>query len=62
MNAIMKAYCRVFQFVFRAAMPILPYREPEIHGSIEALDKVFEKLKPTGVLLVTDTMLRQNGV
>lgn len=29
MNPLKKVYCRVFQFAFHAALPILPYREPE---------------------------------
>lgn len=62
MNPLMKAYCRAFQFVFRTAIPILPYREPERCGSVGELKKVFEKLKPTGVLLVTDGMLRKSGI
>ena len=30
MNVFKKFYCRAFQTVFRAALPLLPYREPEI--------------------------------
>ncbi len=62
MNLLMKAYCRAFQFVFRTAIPVLPYREPERCGSVEELKAVFGKLKPTGVLLVTDGMLRKSGI
>ena len=62
MNQLQKVYCRVYQFVFRAAMPILPYREPERFGSIGELECVFRKLRPNSVLLVTDRMLRQQGI
>ena len=62
MNGWMKAYCRAYQLVFRLAMPILPYREPERCGSIGELEKVLGKLKPSGVLLVTDAMLRKQGI
>lgn len=62
MNRWMKAYCRAYQLVFRLAMPILPYREPECCGSVSELEEVFRKLKPSGVLLVTDATLRKQGI
>lgn len=30
---IKSVYCRVFQATFRMALPVLPYREPEIINS-----------------------------
>lgn len=30
MNPIKALYCRAVQFVLRAALPVLPYREPEV--------------------------------
>ena len=33
MNLSQKIYCRVFQGPFRTALPVLPYREPEIFDS-----------------------------
>ena len=30
MRPLKKIYCRVFQGVFRLALPVLPYRNPEI--------------------------------
>ena len=30
MNPLKKAYCRVFQNVFKFALPLLPYRNPKI--------------------------------
>ncbi len=61
MNPLMKVYCRAYQLVFRAAMPILPYREPERFGSVEELKEALHRLKPKGVLLVTDAQLRAQG-
>lgn len=29
MNAFRKAYCRIFQAVFKLALPVLPYRDPK---------------------------------
>ena len=42
---VKSAFCRVFQTVFRLALPVLPYREPEIIGSCKELSGVFEKEK-----------------
>ncbi len=57
-----KAYCRTFQFVFRVALPVLPYKEPVKYGAVEELKELFEQKKPRAVLLVTDQMLRKCGV
>ena len=43
MNIASKIYCRTFQLGFRAALPILPYREPKIINSCAKLKSVFEK-------------------
>ena len=61
MNPIKRVYCRVFQFAFHVALPFLPYREPEVFDSIEALPPLLKKLKAKSVLLVTDQQLRKNG-
>lgn len=62
MNRIKKIYCRVFQFAFRAALPFLPYRQPEIFASVRELESLFQKKKVKSVLLVTDQQLRKAGV
>ena len=62
MNFFKKAYCRIFQTVFRAALPFLPYREPEIFESVLSLEGLFERLGAKSVLLVTDGVLREMGV
>ena len=54
------AFCRVFQTVFRAALPILPYREPEIINSCSELGKVFKKENSKSVLIVTDAGIVKN--
>ena len=59
---IKKFGCRVFQIVFRAALPLLPYREPEIIESCEKLDKVFKKENIKSVLIVTDKGIVSNGL
>ena len=56
------AYCRVFQTGFRMALPVLPYREPEIIGSCAELDRVLSKEHITSVLVVTDKGIVHNGL
>jgi alcohol dehydrogenase class IV len=58
---VKKTFCRIYQAAFRAALPVLPYREPEIYHSVTELDPLLKKLKVTSVLLVTDPFLRSSG-
>ena len=37
MNILKKAYCRIYQAAFRVAIPLLPYREPQILHSCREL-------------------------
>lgn len=75
MFLLKKIYCRAFQMGFRAALPILPYREPEVIPSCSQLGGIFAKEKTKSALVVTDAgivksglvapleaVLRQNGV
>jgi len=55
-------YCRLFQTAFRIALPVLPYREPEIVISCAELNKVFLKEKIHSVLIVTDKGVRDHGL
>ena len=43
MNPLKKAYCRVFQNVFKFALPLLPYRNPKIIGSSKVFRKFWKK-------------------
>ena len=61
MNVLYGAYCRVFQTVFRLAIPILPYREPEQVSSVEALARELQQQKIRAALLVTDEFLKRSG-
>lgn len=54
MNIIRRIYCRAFQFCFRAALPFLPYREPEILEDMEGLGQVLAGQGKKSVLIVTD--------
>ncbi|MBR6812465.1 MAG: iron-containing alcohol dehydrogenase, partial [Oscillospiraceae bacterium] len=62
MNFVSKAFCRVFQSAFRLALPILPYREPEIINSCSMLGSVFKKEKISSVIIVTDKGIVANGL
>ena len=62
MFPLKKLYCRAFQIAFRAILPILPYREPQIVPSCEELSEVFKKKKTTSVLIVTDAGIVKNGL
>lgn len=54
MNFFARVYCRTFQAIFKAAIPFLPYRSPEIlHAPGEAVS-VLKRAGADRVLLVTD--------
>lgn len=61
MNILSKAFCRAFQGCFHLALPILPYREPEIYKSIADMESLLHKKNIKSVLLVTDKGLREGG-
>lgn len=62
MNIFAKAGCRIFQAVFRMAMPVLPYREPKRFKSIYHIGQALRRNHIKSVLLVTDQGLRKAGV
>ena len=62
MNAARRIYCRAFQKAFRIAIPLLPYRKPEILNGISELPGLFRKKGIKSVLLVTDKGIRGMGL
>lgn len=54
MFILKKVYCRIFQKVFRIALPLLPYREPEILESIELIPETVKKNGCKKPIIVTD--------
>ena len=54
MNLIQHICCRAYQGVFRAALPFLPYREPEILHRCEELPDTLKQQKIKKILIVTD--------
>lgn len=62
MNLTQKICCRIYQTAFHLALPILPYREPELYGSIAELEQLLKQLGTESILLVTDHYLRGAGI
>ena len=44
MNSFKKAFCRVYQFCFHLALPVLPYREPKILKNVNEIPAEIKKL------------------
>ena len=61
MKTLSKVFCRTFQLAFRAAMPVLPYREPKLYASVAALEEPLRQMEIRSVLLVTDGFLKSSG-
>ncbi|MCI8957387.1 MAG: iron-containing alcohol dehydrogenase [Eubacterium sp.] len=62
MNCLRRAYCRVFQICFRAALPLLPYTEPKILEGMDKIPRVLEKFNYNKVLIVTDRGITEVGL
>lgn len=62
MNVLRKFYCRIFQTCFRIALPILPYREPEILKNTNAIADVLKRKKISSALIVTDKGISALGL
>lgn len=62
MNPIKRFYCHAVQAVLRAALPLLPYREPEIFRNCGELQTVFQREGICRVLVVTDLGIVQSGI
>ncbi len=62
MFILKKIGCRIFQIGFRAALPILPYREPKLISSCGELGALFDEKHTQSVLVVTDKGVRDSGL
>ena len=62
MNPIKAIYCRSVQAVLRAALPVLPYQEPQVFHSCGELSTVFQKENIRRVLIVTDAGIVRSGI
>ncbi len=62
MNIVEKIYCRAFQTCFRIAMPVLPYRNPEVLASEQEIAAVLTGKGKKSALIVTDESLHRLGL
>ena len=62
MILLRRVFCRVFQFCFKIAIPILPYYNPKILDKVEDISTVLKNKKISRVMLVTDKSIRQLGI
>ena len=62
MNPLKKLYCRTFQTVFKLALPFLPYRKPQIVGSVREIPDVIRGNQAESVLIITDAGIRKLGL
>lgn len=62
MNPLRQLWCRAYQTAFRIALPVLPYTEPQILGSVEGVTPVFAAKGITSALLVTDPGIARLGL
>lgn len=62
MNIIHRAYCRAFQLVFRAALPILPYRQPKPLRSLQDIASLLRQNGISSILLIADAGVRRLGL
>ena len=61
MNIITRAGCRVFQTVFKLAIPLLPYRSPEVLDHVDQIPALLNKQDIQRVLILTDKFLHNAG-
>jgi alcohol dehydrogenase class IV len=62
---MLSAYYRLYQIIFKLAMPFLPWRKPELvegAGSVKKLPRLLEDLRIKSVLIVTDRTLMKLGL
>ncbi len=65
MNILYKAFCRVFQVIFRVASVILPWRAPRLiegEGSLKKLPAFIKDKGIDSVLIVTDKVIMSLGL
>lgn len=62
MNLPKKLFCRGVQTVLRAALPLLPYRDPKILNGVEEIPDCLKVNNIRKVLIVTDGFLHISGM
>ena len=54
MNCFKKLFCRTYQFCFRVALPLLPYKRPKTRESLTLIPAILRRKHINKVLIVTD--------
>ena len=54
LHPIRRLGCRAYQLAFRVALPVLPYRQPDLLGSLEEIPPLLASRGIRAVLLVAD--------
>lgn len=62
MNVAKKLYCRIYQGVFRLALPLLPYKTPAVLNTVERIPALLRGRQVRRVLIVTDGAIRAHGL
>lgn len=62
MNVFKKIYCRIFQGVFKAMLPFLPYRQPMLLNSYDEIVSVLKQNNVNNILIVTDKGINSLGL
>lgn len=62
MNTFSKIYCRSFQAVLRAVLPVLPYRDPKVLAAVQDIPVCLKEKGIHRVLIVTDGFLHLSGM
>ena len=62
MNPVKMIYCRAFQISLRLALPLLPYRNPEVLSSLSEVAPLLRKKGIESVMIVTDRSIRGLGL
>ena len=60
MFILKRLWCRAFQTVFRIALPILPYREPELLSSNEGIVEIMKSKGCASVLIIAGKTVTKN--
>ena len=62
MNIVKKVYCRSYQMVLRAALPVLPYRKPTILDHVSDIPQLLIEKHIDTILVITDKGIRNCGL
>ena len=62
MKLVQRIWCRAYQTAFRIALPVLPYREPQILDAVEDVASFLSEKRLSSVLLVTDPSIHRLGL